>query len=84
MLASIQHMPDFKTAEDRQTFFKENADYFTATCRTQRFKHRSEHKTLDDARTAAAIICRTMQRAALIYGVIGSSSEWLENVHPTT
>ena len=75
-------IPDFRTSEERQAWFRENADYFTCTCRINRTACTSAFHTLQEARKAAANYARDLKRPVLLYAVIGNSSEWLENKYP--
>src|SRR5258708_840279 len=75
-------LPDFRTSEDQQAWFKKHAEYFTCCCRVQGHKYRSEHRSVDDARAAAPVVARTLNKPCVIYACIGYSSEWVENVLP--
>ena len=84
MLAATRPpLPDFQSPEQRQQYFKEHADVYTVSCRYRGIRHRSEHQTLEAARTAAEYVAKIAGRPAIIYGVIGDSGEWLENVQPS-
>jgi hypothetical protein len=68
-------MPDFKTYEERDVFFRENADYFTVVKKAGVGNYqRDERKTLAEAEALA----KTKQTIGgghyLIYAVIGEQS----------
>jgi hypothetical protein len=82
MLAPREMPLNFVTPEAWQRYFKEHAEYYVCFSRVDRFTYRSEHRSLNDARAAGALVARTLSKPALIYSVIGSSDAWLENVYP--
>jgi len=75
-------LPDFRTADERQQWFRQNAEHFTATCRAGTVSYKSEHKSLDEARSTATQLAKIMKKTIMLYGVVNSYDQWLENVKP--
>jgi hypothetical protein len=82
-LVPQQPLPNFKTLKERQDYFRENADFFSVTCKVDGFPQTTKHATIEEAREAGKVRARTWNKPCLIYGVIGLNSEWLENILPT-
>jgi hypothetical protein len=85
-------LPIFNTAEERQEYIKENANYFVLTWRQDRKNVRLEYGTLKSARIAAGITAKYINRSVLIYAVITPFSDvsepygyssWIETVRPS-
>jgi hypothetical protein len=75
-------LPDFRSPKEKQAYFRDNADFFSATCRVDGFAQTSRHATIGEARDAARTRAQTWKKVVIIYAVIGLTSEWLENVDP--
>jgi hypothetical protein len=82
MLAPHEMPLNFKTAEERQAWFREHAEHYTVHVRINRKACTSAYGTLDAARKAAADLAKDLKRPCMVYGVIGSSDQWLENRYP--
>jgi hypothetical protein len=76
----VQPLPDFRTPKEKQLYYRDNADSYTATARVDGFAQTSRHATIGEAREAARTRAKTWRKPCLIYAVIGLTSEWLENV----
>jgi hypothetical protein len=77
----MKQIPDFKTEQERQQWFIQNADYFTA-CTVRPIKERAEFPTRADAMAYALKITATdpMSGPYMIYAVVNNSDTWVENV----
>jgi hypothetical protein len=80
----VKPLPDFRTPKEKQAYFRDNADFFSATCRVDGFPQTTRHATIEEARETALTRAKAWNKPVIIYAVIGLSSEWLENVEPTT
>lgn len=73
--------PDFKTYEERDKFFKENAEYFSLVKKTGVGHYdRTEYKTLEEAERAAQIKATISGGGWMIYGIIGEQSAFITSV----
>jgi hypothetical protein len=74
---------NFETAQSRNDWIIEHAEYFT-TCRMINRKYiRNEHKTLDEARRhAKTMLAENGTKPVLIYAVQGNSDTYIEMVKP--
>lgn len=70
-----KHMPDFKSHDERDKYFTENADYFTCIRKTGVGNYeRSEHESLEAAKSAAQAKKVVTGGRYLIYAVINEQS----------
>lgn len=74
---------NFESAQARQEWIIQHAEYFT-TCRMIARRYiRAEHKSLDDARQAAKLLlAEDASKPILIYAVQGNSDTYIEMVKP--
>jgi hypothetical protein len=73
--------PDFQTYEERDAYFRDNAEYFTVV-KKEGVGHysRDEYKLLDDAVKAAQTKATIGGGRYMIYAVIGSQSAFVTSV----
>ena len=70
----MQDMP-FTSAEARNKFIVDNAEYFTVILRSNRRNYRSERKALAEAtELAEAVLKKWPESRLMIYAVLGDSS----------
>jgi hypothetical protein len=75
------NLPDFKTYEERDTYFRENADYFTVVKKTGvGIYDRFEFSSLDEALRAAQTKATIGGGGWMIYGVIDGQSAFVTSV----
>lgn len=81
MVEQHKPLPDFKTSDDRDNYFRDHADYFTVV-KKQGVGHyaRSEYKTLAEAANAANTKAAISGGGWLIYAVIGQQSAFVASV----
>jgi hypothetical protein len=76
-------IPDFKTSDERDAYFRDHADYFTLVKKTGVGVYdRSEYKTLDAAIKAAHTKATISGGGWLIYAVIGEQSAFVAKIAP--
>lgn len=76
-------MPDFKTWQERDIYFRDNADYFTLVKKVGVGNYeRTEYKSLADARKAGHTKATVGGGGWLIYAVIGEQSALVEAIKP--
>ena len=69
------HLPDFKSHEERDNYFREHADYFSLVSKAGVGNYtRYEYKTLAEAEAAAQTKQTIGGGGWLIYSVIGEQS----------
>lgn len=74
-------LPDFKTYQERDLYFLNNADYFTLTCKAGVGKpDRTEYKTLAEAERAAQTKQLLGGGGWMIYAVIGVQSAFVKAI----
>ncbi len=87
----IDLYPIFNTAEERQEYIKDHANYFVVTWRQNLGNARLEYGTLKAAKTAASIVANFYNFPVLIYAVITPFSDvtepygyssWIANIYP--
>ena len=77
----MKMLPDFKTYQERDQFFKENADYFTLVAKNGVGTYsRTEFKTVADATKAAQTRQVVGGGGWMIYAVIGQQSAFVKAV----
>lgn len=78
----MKQIPDFKTEKERQAWFIENADYFTAVTRRTLHNERHEFKTRAEALAYANSILQNdpLARPFMIYAVVNNSDTFVESV----
>ncbi len=76
-------MPDFKTSDERDEYFRDNAEYFTLV-RKAGVGHyeRSEYKSLAEAEKAGITKATIGGGGWLIYAVIGEQSALVKAIKP--
>jgi hypothetical protein len=73
--------PDFKTYQERDTYFAENAEYFTLVKKTGVGHYdRTEFKTLEEATKAAHTRQTVGGGGWMIYAVIGEQSAFVKAI----
>ena len=77
-------LPDFATPEERATYIKEHAEFFTVISRKHLRNLRLEYESIEAARAAAQIVANFLGRTALIYAVLGPYDSLVEVVQPGT
>jgi len=77
-------IPDFKTAEERQDWITQNADYFTVIVDygSSAPRWRAQMPTLETANLCAKSAADVSRRVAMVYAVYGPYDSWIKNVHP--
>lgn len=76
-------MPDFRTCQERDDYFRENADYFTLVAKAGVGHYaRSEYKSLAEARKAGQTKATIGGGGWMIYAVIGEQSAFVEAIKP--
>lgn len=76
-------MPEFKSHEERDAYFRENADYFTLVKKSGVGTYdRTEYKSLDEARKAGQTKAAIGGGGQMIYAVIGQQSAFVEAIKP--
>lgn len=76
-------MPDFKSHDERDNYFREHAEYFTLIKKAGVGVYdRSEYKTLAEARKAAHTKATIGGGGWMIYAVIGQQSAFVEAIKP--
>ena len=75
------NLPDFKTYQERDEYFRDHADYFTLV-RKAGVGHntRIEYKTLEAAEKAAQTKILIGSKGWMIYAVIGEQSAFVKAV----
>ena len=74
---------NFASAQERQDWLIQNADYFTTARFINRKLERQEHKTLDGARKfARKLLDHDRIKPVLIYAVCDRSDMFVEMVKP--
>jgi hypothetical protein len=74
-------VPDFKSAEERDLYFMQNADYFTLfKQRGFGTREKSEYKTLEAAEKAAQTKKVIGGGGYMIYAVIGEQSAFVKSI----
>lgn len=74
-------LPDFKSWEERDAYFREHADYYTLVRKSGVGQYdRSEHKTLDAAQKAGHTKALVGGGGWMIYAVIGEQSAFVETI----
>jgi hypothetical protein len=74
-------MPDFKTYQERDDYFRENAEYFTVVGKGQISGYqKDEQKTLVGAEKIAQMRHTITGGKFLIYGVIGEQSALVRTI----
>jgi hypothetical protein len=74
---------NFESANDRNAWIIQYADYFTCARILGRVRQRVEAKTLDEAREKAAhLLAENNSKPVLIYAVNGISDTFVEMVKP--
>jgi hypothetical protein len=78
---AMKGLPDFKTYEERDAYFRDHADYFTVV-KKEGVGHyaRSEYSTLEEAERAAQTKATISGGGWMIYAVIGSQSAFVTSV----
>lgn len=80
----IGAMPDFKSHEERDKYFRDHADYFTAIKKSGVGHYdRNEAKTLDEAIKMAQTKQAIGGGNYMIYAVIGQQSAFVQSVPET-
>ena len=76
-----KQLPDFKTSNERDSFFRDHADYFTVI-KKEGVGHyaRDERKTLDEAVALAKTKITIGGGRYMIYAVIGEQSAFVKSV----
>lgn len=82
MLATGPKLPDFKSADERAKYIRENAEFFTVISRKGLKNLRLEYATIEAARIAAATVANFLEQPALIYAVFGPYDAWVKTVQP--
>ena len=76
-------MPDFKTSDERDKYFRDNAEYFTLVKKSGVGTYeRIEFKSLDAARKAGQTKATIGGGGWMIYAVIGEQSAFVEGIKP--
>ena len=80
-MTTEKRIPDFPTREDRQNWFKKNADYYNITQFKGVGKYES-HPMKDYAKAlqAAKMLADIKRGKWLVYAIVGESSEYLTTV----
>jgi hypothetical protein len=74
-------MPDFKSHDERDAYFRDNADYFTLVKKTGVGTYdRTEYKTLEEAKKAGQTRRATGVGGLMVYAVIGSQSAFVMGI----
>ena len=74
---------DFKTSEERDTYYRKHAEYFTVVCfRGVGNYERHECQNLPDAEKLGYVLARDSGRVFGIYAVIGNSDAFVKLVKP--
>lgn len=74
---------NFESANDRNAWIIQHADYFTCARILGRVRQRVEAKTLDEARLKAAhLLTENNSKPVLIYAVQGINDTFVEMVKP--
>ena len=78
----MKQIPDFKNEPERQAWFIQNADYFSAVSRRNFRNERTEHRTRTEAVAYATQTLRDdpQARPFMIYAVVNNSDTFVENV----
>lgn len=78
-----EHPLNFESAQARQDWIIQHAEYFT-TCRLIARKYvRNEHKSLEEARQHAKVmLAENSAKPVLIYAVQGNSDTYIEMIKP--
>ena len=77
--------PDFKTYEERDKYYRENAEYFTVVKRHGVGQtDRIVYKTLEEAERAAQTKATISGGGWMIYAIIGSQSAFVTSVPKST
>jgi hypothetical protein len=78
----MKDIPSFKTELERQRWFIDNADYFTAITRRKMRYVRTEHPTLAEAEAHAkgALNTDPAIRSFLIYAVVNVSDTFVKTI----
>lgn len=78
------HLPEFKSHEERDKFFKENGEYFTLVKKTGVGTYdRTECKSLEEAVKLAQTRQVIGSGGWMIYAVIGQQSAFIKAIPPT-
>lgn len=73
-------MPDFKSNQERDDYFFQNADYFTLVKAKVGIPDRTEYKTMAEAESAAKTRITIGGGRYMIYAVIGNESAFVKGV----
>lgn len=77
----MKHLPDFKSFQERDDFFRDNADYFTVVKKSGvGLYDRVEAKTLEEAKRKAQTKITIGGGRWMIYAVIGEQSAFVMNM----
>lgn len=75
--------PDFKSIQERDNYFRDNADYFTLVKKSGVGHYaRSEYPTLADAQKAGHTKATVSGGGWMIYAVIAEQSAFVEAIKP--
>lgn len=82
-MPKVKHMPDFKSHEERDAYFRDNAQYFTLVKKSGVGNYdRSDYKSLVEAQKAGHTKVTIGGGGWMIYGVIGEQSAFIEAIKP--
>jgi|HubBroStandDraft_4_1064222.scaffolds.fasta_scaffold39907_3 hypothetical protein len=71
---------NFESANERNAWIIQHADYFVACRLIDRKRERHEAKTLDEARAMAKQLLKQNPKPVLIYAVNGISDTYVETI----
>lgn len=75
-------LPDFKTAEDRQRWITEHAEYFTCSVRVDSVMQKLNCMTLESAEKSASRMAYHYNKPIMVYGCYGPYDTWVKNIYP--
>ena len=78
----MERPTNFESANDRNAWIIQHADYFTVCRFIDRKRERLEAKTLEEARDIAKILLKQNPKPCLIYAVQGIHDTYVEMVKP--
>lgn len=79
---NIKRLPDFKSSDERDAYFRDHADFFTVVKKAGRGYERDECKTLADAEKLAKTKQVIGGSGYMIYAVIGEQSAFVKAIPP--
>lgn len=77
---STKNLPEFKTYQDRDLYFKEHADYFTLVKKDGLRYQRDERNSLEEIEKLAQTKITIGGGRYLIYAVIGEQSAFVKTM----